>query len=1399
MGKLRNAFVFFLATSGSILPHWRVVAQIDPGRDADGTPPYGTGYADDVIVDLAWTDEVPDFEGEDIAPPAVDPDPSTPDPVDPVPDLRRRYLHHPAQYGQADGLEAPASDLSERFLHNYEPAELDPSLGPPLDVEDELFDDAGFNATDLGRRAQNFYLRIMPLGASITEGVGSSDGNGYRKWLRSQLRWKGWQVNMVGSKQNGNMADKDNEGHPRWIISQVHHNAFLKSVWMMPNLVIINVGTNDCSGQIDTGNAGVRMKAMIDDIFRLIPGVTVILTTLARSRNHDACAFAVSSQYRNVVSSYPSGTRIALADLYAEMLHSELHPDGIHPNDAGFKVFAGIIWRAIRTVEAGIQPPVAVPGIDDSATTGPAKCNKIAGKARGPVQTQQGSGHQDGNYVHASTARGIITSARIQKNADTATQIRETPRRIFFANLVVSNPNFDRKTALDDWIRIYKNAAGNNEYYVRMNQGNGVFGSSVRFYVDMTCNGPAFAFADFNNDGLDDFFCIKNGASVWVSLNRGGNPPVFESIGEVVPNKYDGSVSGDVRIADIDGDGRADFCLTKPDATVVCSRNGGVGDNFFWQGFTTAKGIRGRVFGLKNGVNTTGIRFGDMNGDFRADYLYVGDQGQVETWTNTRWNHPSILPQWRLAGTTHVGMGVPGIRDRIKFGRIYGSGRLDYIYIEEKSTYFDVKIWENQGSGGTRRRSDGNFYCDMRGTGSDDYVWIWSHGQAAEFYANVHSPPNWGHSATISISVPGPREAIHVADWNGDGKCDILVQNKATGALTLYSNYWNPATQHLSFQNHGVVTGAATCTQGWGVGFFDRGMRLADIDGDGRADVLCIEPNGRVTAWLNTASGMVNVGQVKKTEGWDRANIRFADVEGSGRADMIWLNKYNGAATVMKNNGHMNGGHGSSFSWTARGVLYSSVGGRGENMHFANLNGLGRADLMWVIPSSNLAYTYFNECPGTSGGDDGPVSYPGLPGGDIPDNPNAPGPDPNPIHIPVSPLCTSSYETLDAIYRNIFYIPEHCAPIYAVSALWNQFTSTMNTFNQLKQNYDSKWGYYQDFVKDLINPRLAKWMNNWELDDEKKIGGGNRFFSCQFKFKDSDTNWVYQGSCPVPHHIMDSGEFNEDPRYAYGSWVIRYTLQDQTGFEAALINELGIMPEWVKWEDWDSVPDPDCSRGFADECTDYHQWVRGHFPRQADNVVIPNPKTILDQAMDQFLALKHQFLAAALGLGTMAWDTSGGKSGNDAIIGLGMPVMLLAQAVENMAQIKDIGAQIEEKERTQKIMFIVSMVLLIVPFVAELGLAFAGFAAIARLAALGGEIAGVGVAIADIVLDPTSAPLAIMGLLVGVVGRGRRAEDVMADAKVARLAMTSTHIASMGRTYKALDDKVQAIVNRCSR
>ena len=62
-------------------------------------------------------------------------------------------------------------------------------------------------ANQLLRVTKDEYLRILPLGASITQGTDSSTGNGYRKPIRDKLLAGGWMVNMVGTKRDGTMVD----------------------------------------------------------------------------------------------------------------------------------------------------------------------------------------------------------------------------------------------------------------------------------------------------------------------------------------------------------------------------------------------------------------------------------------------------------------------------------------------------------------------------------------------------------------------------------------------------------------------------------------------------------------------------------------------------------------------------------------------------------------------------------------------------------------------------------------------------------------------------------------------------------------------------------------------------------------------------------------------------------------------------------------------------------------------------------------------------------------------------------------------------------------------------------------------------------------------------------------
>lgn len=117
----------------------------------------------------------------------------------------------PPPYGA--GVYAPdvivnASSRSNSILIPSTEGPLVPEAQQSDGTENEGVDEFFGWGVDRRDDVQEFYLRIMPLGASITQGIASTDGNGYRKHIRDQLRYVGWKVNMVGSKQDGAMADR---------------------------------------------------------------------------------------------------------------------------------------------------------------------------------------------------------------------------------------------------------------------------------------------------------------------------------------------------------------------------------------------------------------------------------------------------------------------------------------------------------------------------------------------------------------------------------------------------------------------------------------------------------------------------------------------------------------------------------------------------------------------------------------------------------------------------------------------------------------------------------------------------------------------------------------------------------------------------------------------------------------------------------------------------------------------------------------------------------------------------------------------------------------------------------------------------------------------------------------
>ncbi|UCK59347.1 hypothetical protein AFCA_002165 [Aspergillus flavus] len=219
---------------------------------------------------------------------------------------------------------------------------------------------------------------------------------------------------------------------------------------------------------------------------------------------------------------------------------------------------------------------------------------------------------------------------------------------------------------------------------------------------------------------------------------------------------------------------------------------------------------------------------------------------------------------------------------------------------------------------------DGVYYCDIRGTGADDYVGNFGEGQGY-LYGNVHDPPVWKPEGIEISNVKKDRKSLHLADIDGDGK--------DTGEAEIWLNKWSDNAQGDYFQYKGVLTGNARCTQGWGVGLYDLGLRFADLDGDGRADYLCMDPDGRTDGWLNKGeNSFESIGQVKRSEHYDRATGYVK----------VWINQ--GPVPTLDSKWRCGPQDGPRYMGADRG-----------------------------------AYTWFNECPNEALDDDDSTEDPKLP------------------------------------------------------------------------------------------------------------------------------------------------------------------------------------------------------------------------------------------------------------------------------------------------------------------------------------------------------------------------------------------------------------------------------------
>ncbi len=243
--------------------------------------------------------------------------------------------------------------------------------------------DGGADRVDTGSDAGGFdpcpatgNCIIMPLGDSITYGVGSSGaGGGYRVPLFRLTLMNDQLITFVG---HGMASDPDAPNGPTTVddvpfprnhegysgytidtgggrtgISTIIAAAFTANT---PHIVLLMIGTNDVNISLDLATAPTRLANLIDRILAYIPNGLLVVARITPTRT-DATNARVQT-YNNAIpglvqTRVAAGKHIVVVDMYAALTangsyKTALLNDDLHPNDAGYKVMADTWYAAIR-------------------------------------------------------------------------------------------------------------------------------------------------------------------------------------------------------------------------------------------------------------------------------------------------------------------------------------------------------------------------------------------------------------------------------------------------------------------------------------------------------------------------------------------------------------------------------------------------------------------------------------------------------------------------------------------------------------------------------------------------------------------------------------------------------------------------------------------------------------------------------------------------------------------------------------------------------------------------------------------------------------------------------------------------------------------------------------------
>ena len=445
---------------------------------------------------------------------------------------------------------------------------------------------------------------------SVAWGYGSSDWNGYRQWLLQEL--VGNNVDYIGSGVTGLMDKNANEGRPGERINQTMRFSS-PALHQRPNVILLNVGNNDCVYQDDVDHAPTRLEKLLEDIFTICPDTTLILSTLGPSSNdYYMQRFAIinNAMPAMVESFIERGKHILIANMSSIEVQTDMFDD-LHMNDLGYYEMAKAFYSAMyqANLRGWINSPVPV---SQKALVLETACNSLptweqlpilfAGFRNAPPDALYFFGDVDGDSRDDLIV--LAPDGTIQP----------------YINLL--NPLPDPNKIIEWWPAETMSSPASTAW-----------------------GAPKLLLADLTGATFSSLIYVYPNGSIFAAQNLGPDPSLGVIVFKDLALVADGeklSIPTDpkgIRFHDIDGDGRADLLYLSQDGALSAWLNRadlqkhstGTPDpnalNIDWI-------PQGEIISSRGTVRKD-VRLADLNGDGMADYMIVNEEnGSVVTWLN---------------------------------------------------------------------------------------------------------------------------------------------------------------------------------------------------------------------------------------------------------------------------------------------------------------------------------------------------------------------------------------------------------------------------------------------------------------------------------------------------------------------------------------------------------------------------------------------------------------------------------------------------------------------------------------------------------------------------------------------------------------------------------------------